>query len=196
MEKKLVITADGSHSLYIEEMDESYHSKHGSIAESEHIFIQSGLIKKAESQKVISIFEVGMGTGLNVLKTVLAANENDLTINYEAVEAFPLDLDIIKELNFTEEVESNEAKDIKLQEFNSYGLYDLIYFDAFAPEKQEEMWSPEIFEKIYASMKPGALLLTYCVKGLIRRRLKEIGFTIEKLNGPIGGKREILRATK
>ena len=221
MEKKLVITADGSHSLYIEEMDESYHSKHGSIAESEHIFIQSGLIKKAESQKVISIFEVGMGTGLNVLKTVLAANENDLTINYEAVEAFPLDLDIIKELNFTEEVESNEAKeifnqihknpwnteirinskfklrkfDIKLQEFNSYGLYDLIYFDAFGAEHQPELWTVAIFNIMFAAMKKQAVLVTYCAKGSVRRAMQEVGFTVERLEGP-PGKREMLRATK
>lgn len=220
MKRKVVKTADGSSSIYLEEMDEHYHSKHGAIAESEHIFIQNGLLAK-KNEPIISVFEVGMGTGLNVITTMQAAEKNKLTINYETIEAFPILLSELRALNFTEAlnfdvalfqkihaVEWERANEIqenfrllkwrnKLQDIKlSSTKYDVIYFDAFAPEKQQEMWSREIFDKLFISLKPKGILVTYCVKGEIRRRLKDVGFTVEKLSGPIGGKREMCRAHK
>lgn len=221
MEKELIITSDGSHSIYLPEMNEHYHSKHGAILESEHIFIQSGLLEVAKKKKVIEIFEVGMGTGLNVLTTLNAAALHHLKINYNAIEAFPPDWSLLAQLNYAEQLKlgadifelihtSEWEKEIKLssqfsllkhnEKMSAFNIqpnsYDLIYFDAFAPEKQNEMWTEEIFEALFHSLKTEGVLVTYCVKGEIKRRLKAIGFQIEKLAGPKGGKREMLRARK
>lgn len=220
MKKQLIQTADGSHSYFIPEMDEQYHSKHGSIAESQHIFIQAGLMHQAKNKKNIRLFELGMGTGLNVYLTALAAMEHNLSIEMHSLEAYPITLDEVKPLNYPECLGQPEAlfeqvhqlsweelhalspnfslKKIhaKVQDFRFDSFYDLIYFDAFAPEKQEEMWDEAIFKKLYAALAPGGTLVTYCVKGIIRRRLMSIGFEVEKLQGPLGGKREMLRAAK
>lgn len=220
MKRQFVKTADGSSSIYLEEMDEHYHSKHGAIAESQHIFIKNGLLANKDLKKV-SVFEVGMGTGLNVLTTLQAQKNNNLHINYTAVEAFPIKQEELKFINFVQELSAdNEEFNIihtsewnkpiqlnenfvltkhlcKLQELSLKDeSFDVIYFDAFAPEKQNEMWSEEIFQKLFESLKEGGVLVTYCVKGEIRRRLQKIGFCIEKLSGPVGGKREMCRATK
>ncbi|MBL4707441.1 MAG: tRNA (5-methylaminomethyl-2-thiouridine)(34)-methyltransferase MnmD [Flavobacteriales bacterium] len=220
MKRQIVRTADGSSSIYLEEMDEQYHSKHGAIAESEHIFIQNGLLEK-KAEPVISVFEVGMGTGLNVMTSIQAAEKHKLSINYEAIEAFPILISELKDLNFVEAlnfdpmlfqkihktewgIEQSLNTNFRLTKWHEKlqmikllpAQYDVIYFDAFAPEKQGEMWSKEIFEDLFTALKYDGILVTYCVKGEIRRRLKEVGFTVEKLPGPIGGKREICRARK
>ena len=222
MKKEIVITKDGSNSIYLPQMDEHYHSINGSIAESEHIFIQTGLAEVYKSLDSISILEIGMGTGLNVLTSYEFQRKNDLTINYWGVEAFPLDWDLLQDLNYSNFLVSEESSQIfkkihdlpwnasaqladrftlnkieaKIHEIELPIYFDLVYFDAFAPVKQEDMWTGEIFKKIYDSMNNGGVLVTYCVKGVVRRRLQSIGFEIEKLPGPIGGKREILRARK
>ncbi|MAC94384.1 MAG: SAM-dependent methyltransferase [Flavobacteriales bacterium] len=220
MQKQLVKTGDGSHSFYLPEMDEHYHSKHGSIAESQHIFIQSALLYKAKETEQLKVFEVGMGTGLNVYLTALTAQKNKLKIEMHSIEAYPIKIEEAKKLNYAEILEESasifyqihessweELHKInnyfhllkindQLENFNLKESYDLIYFDAFAPEKQEELWSPEIFKKLYKALNANGILVTYCVKGIIRRRLQENGFKIEKLKGPVGGKREMLRAIK
>jgi tRNA U34 5-methylaminomethyl-2-thiouridine-forming methyltransferase MnmC len=222
MKKEYVITKDGSHSIYLPEMDEHYHSTNGSITESEHIFIQMGLVEATKLNTEVDILEIGMGTGLNVLTTFIANHKLGLNINYLGLEAFPLNWEMVKDLNFStllkREGISNLFKlvhsspwnepvhltdnfiltksDSKIQLIEFTMQFDLVYFDAFAPEKQEEMWTEEIFKKIYNSLRPRGILVTYCVKGVIRRRLQSIGFKIEKLPGPIGGKREMLRARK
>ena len=220
MKRKLVVTADGSHSFYLEEMDEHYHSKHGSIAESNHIFIEAGLKQKSAEKSNFKLLEVGMGTALNVWLSALALKGSGLKVNYTAIEAFPLSLDEAQNLNYpdllgkghalfnkihqsewelpvqlTEEI-SLLKQQASLQSLSLEQAYDLVYFDAFAPEKQPELWEESIFRKLYDSMTKGGLLVTYCVKGVIRRRLKAIGFEVEKLAGPPGGKREMLRARK
>lgn len=222
MKKEIVITKDGSNSIYLPEMDEHYHSINGSVAESEHIFIQMGLAELAKTKSKIRILEVGMGTGLNVMTSILFAQKENLTINYCGIEAYPLDWQLIQGLNYSEIIKESklesyleklhkapwnkeielatdfylEKKDQKIQEIEFIDDFDLIYFDAFAPEKQEEMWTREIFTSLFNGMKMGGILVTYCVKGVIRRRLQAIGFEVEKLPGPIGGKREMLRARK
>ncbi|MCB0801673.1 MAG: tRNA (5-methylaminomethyl-2-thiouridine)(34)-methyltransferase MnmD [Flavobacteriales bacterium] len=222
MKKELVITKDGSNSFYIKEIDEHYHSINGSIAESEHIFIRSGLLEIGKKLNSINLLEVGMGTGLNVLKTALALQKSELKVNYTALEAYPLSWEETSQLNYTELIQEENAKTYfqlihqsewnksveineclkllkvnkKLEEMEFNSAFDLIYFDAFAPEKQAEMWTAEIFAKLYDSMTAGGILVTYCVKGVVRRTLQAVGFQLEKLPGPIGGKREILRAMK
>lgn len=222
MKKEFVLTADGSHSIYLPEIDEHYHSIHGAIAESQHVFIQSGLIEVAKKKDHIAILEVGMGTGLNVLMTALNTAKKDISIFYDAVEAFPIKEEDWMKLNYAAQLKEQQATElyqaiheqaweeitilqkefqlrkteIEIQNFEFTRQYDLVYFDAFAPEKQAEMWDKGLFELLYKAMNEGGLLLTYCVKGVVRRTLQSVGFEIEKLPGPIGGKREILRARK
>ncbi len=220
MKRQFIKTADGSTSIYLEEMDEHYHSKHGAIVESNHIFIKNGLLSKSGVNE-IAVFEVGMGTGLNVMTTIKAAQEHELIVNYHAVEAFPIIEEELSFINFSELLSIEEGlfrkihsapwekpaqlmPNFKLTKYqtklNELVLkteqFDVIYFDAFAPEKQGEMWSEEIFIKMFDSLKHGGSLVTYCVKGVIRRRLQAVGFTVEKLKGPEGGKREMCRAWK
>lgn len=226
MKRQIVKTNDGSVSIYLEEMDEHYHSKHGAIAESEHIFVKNGLEASRQTNKLI-IFEVGMGTGLNVLTSYLTAQHLQKEVLFHTIEAFPVELNEVEQLNYTEELgldralldelhNSNWNEKLrlskyfsvvkhkeKLQDFNLEKLelgsrngVDVIYFDAFAPEKQTEMWSEEIFMKLFNALNKDGILVTYCVKGEIRRRLQKVGFEVEKLKGPVGGKREMCRAWK
>lgn len=220
MKKELRITADGSHTFYVEELDEQYHSMHGSIAEAEHIFINSGLLNKVKQKQAFKIFEVGMGTGLNVYLTAIAAAKNKLNLEMHSIEAYPVDVEEVHLLNYPQQLRASEElfyqihkskweelislnanlslKKIKadIRDYSFEGLYDVVYYDAFAPEKQAEMWEKEIFKKIFRAMETDGILLTYCVKGVIRRLLAEVGFEIEKLPGPKNGKREMLRAIK
>ena len=221
MKKELVTTSDGSHSVFLPEMDEHYHSTHGAIAESEHVYIKNGLLAAAKHKKQLQVFEVGLGTGLNVLTTYKAAIANKLEVVMHSIEAFPLEWEEVKALNFAQQLmldksiykkihksdwnaEVELSPRLTLQKYHAklqdYELvenkYDVIYFDAFAPEKQEEMWSEQIFEKLFKALKSNGVLVTYCVKGEVRRRLIDIGFSVEKLKGPEGGKREIMRGVK
>lgn len=221
MNPKIIETADGSHSLYLEELDENYHSFHGALNEANHVFIKNGLAYVSEKTSDISIFEMGFGTGLNALVTHKYASENNLNISYSAIEKHPLNWGICKELNYVNELKSSvfvifyeslhlsdwgegvliddsfKLKKIK-GEIESVILdekFDLIYFDAFGPQAQSDMWTIDIFKKMYNALKPNGVFVTYCAKGQVRRDLESVGFTMERLPGP-PGKREMLRGIK
>lgn len=221
MKKELIETEDGSTSLYIPEMDETYHSKHGAWTESSHIFIKYGfnLLDKSE----VSVLEIGFGTGLNALLTAYHSNEKGVKTHFHTLEAFPVNTALLQQLNFEQEfnriypdavcyfdaihqvswnqwniIHSNFSifkEEVKLLDWTPKETYDLIYFDAFAPEKQPEMWSSEIFQQMYHIMNTGGVLTTYCAKGVVKRMLKAAGFTVENHPGP-PGKREITVAIK
>ena len=212
-------TADGSDTLFSPEMEESYHSLNGAVQESRHVFIEAGL-RQIQKEK-INIFEVGFGTGLNALLTWGEAHQKMLQVSYDAIEAFPLSKSIIETLNY-KKIEPNLTSEafLKLHEtpwnksfiletnrfilqkiqndftnFNFTKKYDLVYFDAFSPDKQPEMWNECLFRKIFQSLHCQGLLVTYCAKGEVRRCMQRSGFQVERLSGP-PGKREMLRATK
>ena len=221
MKKQLIETEDGSTSLYVPEMDETYHSKHGAWTESSHIFIKHGfnLIQKDD----ISVLEIGFGTGLNALLTAYHARENTTHTRFHTLEAYPVSGALVAGLNFTNQFNTiypnkpcdfesiHEAnwecwnnvspyfsiykEEVKLLDWKPKWTYDLIYFDAFAPEKQPEMWSKEIFQQMFDVLNPGGVLTTYCAKGVVKRMLKTAGFTVKNYPGP-PGKREITVAFK
>jgi len=213
---QLITTADGSHTFYIEELDEHYHSVHGAVQESIHVFIKNGLYYFPDQS--LKILEVGFGTGLNTLQTVL--NKKNKSIDYTSLDAFPLTADLIAKLNYTELANHHKAnflfESIHAAQWNlatpidtNFNLlkrsekvqdadldkYDLIYFDAFGPRVQPEMWTVEIFSKLYKSLNPLGVLVTYCAKGKVKRDLKSCGFVVESLPGP-PGKREMIRAVR
>ena len=216
---KLEQTADGSYTLYVPELDEHYHSIKGALTESQHIFIDMGL--KHSSVNSPKILEIGLGTGLNCILTLLEAEESQRHIHYTGIERYPLNEEIIRKLDYPSIIgNKHEEKylaihqtpweeDIHLSpwftlhkiegDFTHYTFenkYDIIYFDAFAPEKQPEMWEQSLFDNLYNVLNEGGILTTYCAKGVVRRMLQTAGFKVERLPGPPGGKREILRATK
>lgn len=219
LERKIVETEDRSHSIFIPDLNEQYHSKFGAIAESIHIFIQYGLYAINGIKKDIHIFEMGFGTGLNAFLTCLENKKLNRNILYEAIEAFPLNKDEIEQLNYPDILENrevfNEIHQIKwnntarinkyfqllkietiLQDHSfPFEYYDLVYFDAFAPQIQPELWTKKVFDRIFRSMKTNGILVTYSTKGSVKRALKSSGFSIELLTGPVG-KREVLRAIK
>ncbi len=217
MDIDLVITNDGSPTLYVERFDEHYHSIHGSLQESLHVFIQAGLEYKAKQQQSISIFEMGFGTGLNALLTLNYAQQHSLFVDYHSIELYPLALEEVKKLaefpdfnhsNFLElhQINSNEKLSIgeyfkftkylqDIKDFQPSQLFNVIYYDAFAPSAQDELWTVEIFQKMYNMLDIDGCLVTYCAKGIVKRTLKSVGFKIESLSGPIG-KREMTRAIK
>lgn len=215
---KLILTKDGSHTIFIPGMNEHYHSVHGAVSESLHVYIHAGFCQ--HSAKSVNILEVGFGTGLNVLLTLKQAMEEKREVLYHAIDNFILPMDITARLNYESfpgvsmtgllnmihELEWGKEhqvsdffkfkkilSDIKETEFTS--LYDIIYFDAFGPDKQPEMWTEDIFIKLYGVMKPGGILTTYSSKGEVKRRLERCGFSIEKLHGP-EGKREMMRCIR
>lgn len=219
-ERILQITADGSHTLYLPDMDEHYHSVNGAIQESRHIFIEAGLkqIRKDE----IRLLEIGFGTGLNAFLTLKEIMESEVKQNviYYSVELYPLEMSVVENLNygalaweghedsFLDLHQAQWNMDVKITEqftlhkikgdSNSCELprsVDLIYFDAFAPEKQPEMWNPSIFDKLYGLANEDAIMMTYCAKGVVRRSMQAAGFEMERLPGP-PGKRHILRGVK
>lgn len=216
---KLEQTADGSYTLYVPELDEHYHSVKGALTESQHIFIDMGL--KHAKVKEPHILEIGLGTGLNCLLTLMTAEETQRKVHYTGIERYPLDMEIIGKLDYPSIIGKGHAHDYlsihqapwgedaelspwftlhKIEgDFTCYnfeGTYDVIYFDAFAPEKQPEMWEQSLFDSLYQRLNEGGILTTYCAKGVVRRMLQAAGFKVERLAGPPGGKREILRAMK
>lgn len=222
MEREIIKTGDGSTTIHLPEWNEQYHSRHGAIREAEHVFIKSGLQKSLESGKnLISILEIGFGTGLNALVTWKEAKEKDLAISYTAVEAYPVAPEEVEKLNFTEELQEEGAQDFFkaihntpwesiitinpkfqlqkqkkfFQEIHDLEEYNLVYFDAFGARVQPELWTEEIFTIMFKALKQGGILVTYAAKGSVRRAMQTVGFTVERLPGP-PGKREMLRATK
>lgn len=212
-------TADGSYTLYVPELDEHYHSVKGALTESQHIFIEMGL--KHSPAPEPRILEIGLGTGLNAFLTLIAAEEMQRKVHYTGIERYPLAEETLRQLDYPGIVGKKHEEDYyaihqapweketnlspwftlhKIEgDFTRHTFqkgYDIIYFDAFAPEKQPEMWEQALFNTLYNVLNEGGILTTYCAKGIVRRMLQTAGFTVERLPGPPGGKREILRATK
>jgi len=218
MQTELKLTEDGSHTLFVPAIDECYHSTHGAIQESRHIFIEAGL--KHCQKREIKILEIGFGTGLNAFLTFLEAERRGTQIQYTSLELYPVEVQKAIQLNYPEELAPDKRQIFELLHTSNWNealqltpffrlkkivsdftlflftdQFDVVYFDAFSPEKQPEMWSKELFERIYAHCLPGAILTTYCAKGVVRRAIQDAGFTVERLQGP-PGKREILRGVK
>lgn len=219
---ELLHTEDGSHTIRNIELNETYHSIHGAIQESNHVFITHGLDYVAKSNpKSFKILEVGFGTGLNALLSALDKNSRGIPKIYDAIDAFPLSEELTDQLNYPEYMDDPNAKDLlkslhsspwghsipitsdftlkKIKgNIQSVALpkadYDLIYYDAFAPSKQPEVWDRAVLSNVIRAMKNGGILVTYCAKGQFKRDLKSLSMTVESLPGPIG-KLEMVRAT-
>lgn len=215
----MLLTEDGSTTLYNEIIGEHYHSTHGAIQESQFIFIKDGLNECKKDE--IHILEMGFGTGLNAFLTMLEAEKTGKKIHYHTVELYPISVEQAKTLNFAQILAPEKNEDflklhtskwgeiskistnfemLKIQgDFNSLDFnelrFDVVYYDAFSPEKQPELWSLDLFKKIYDACNPNAILTTYCAKGYVRRNLQAAGFTVHRLPGP-PGKREKLTAVK
>jgi len=215
-------TQDGSHSIFSSEFGVPYHSKYGAIQETQHVFIDAALRFKAVVQKDIAILEMGFGTGLNAYMTYLEATKRNLSIQYITYEAYPLSYEQITALNYPELLQTTEAEQQFFQtmhqidwnkmistddhftiqkmhrqfhEVNYKSQFDIIYFDAFAPNAQPDLWEKPLLEKMYQALRPNGIFVTYCAKGSVKRTLKSLGFEIEALPGP-PGKREMTRAIK
>ena len=219
LKREILQTLDGSTTIHLPEWDECYHSKHGAIQEAYHVFIQNGLL--TFNNQPISILEIGFGTGLNAFITYLESKKSNQKIDYYGVEAYPVSTTEISQMNFVSELNADSESEvfklmhegewettneistlftlIKRQQFfdqiNDENKFDLIYFDAFGYRVQPELWSTEIFRKMYKSLKSKGTLVTYAARGVVKRSLIEVGFKVEKLPGP-PGKREMFRATK
>jgi tRNA U34 5-methylaminomethyl-2-thiouridine-forming methyltransferase MnmC len=217
---KMIVTEDGSHSLFVPGLNETYHSRHGAVQESEHVFIQTGLKYVLEKTNDIRLLEVGFGTGLNIWLTYKALLGTDVKAHCTSLETYPLPEGTYKNLNFAKG-ENHELQDAFMsmhnapwnepakigdafilekvhstfQDFVSDKKFNLVYYDAFGPPVQPEMWELSIFEKMAQLMDQGGVLVTYCAKGQVRRNLEASSFQVERLKGP-PGKREMLRATK
>lgn len=219
--KKIVETADGSSTLYMETINEYYHSKHGAVQEAKHVYLKNGFEfwKSIEpGKKRCNVFEMGFGTGLNVLLTYLAHLESSVEIYMQSLEAYPLNSDVLKGLNFNSFLPNSEHtvfdkihtsswdERIKispeftlhkihqtLEKFTPEESIDVIYYDAFGSRAQPEMWDDSCFTKLVEAMSPGAVFVTYAAKGSVRRALDRLGLTVELVPGP-PGKREMIRA--
>lgn len=219
MNRRILLTEDGSKTLFISELNEHYHSIHGAVQESTHVFIRSGL-DCFRNEQSIRVFEMGFGTGLNCFLTWLHCPEK--IINYHAIELYPIDSSMAVELDYTTflgttiegkqffqaihqaawDTESaiNEnfilkKHEVDLLQFCTTKRFHLIYFDAFSPKVQPGLWTPAVFTKMYELLIPGGILTTYCAMGEVRRTMQACGFHVERLPGP-PGKREILRAIR
>lgn len=236
MKRKIITTSDGSKTIQIEEWNEQYHSIHGAIQEANHVFLKHGLLffcaelvsashKNCHSElvsesKSISILEIGFGTGLNAFLTLIEAEALQLDISYVGVEAYPVGLDEISQLNYVELIsEKNKDEFLKMHEvswearheitpnfqllkqekffkdINAENEFNIIYFDAFGARVQPDLWTEDIFAIMYRALKENGVLVTYSAKGSVRRAMQAVGFFVERLPGP-PGKREMLRATK
>lgn len=218
-ESPLYLTADGSHSVISDRFGVSYHSKHGAVTESNHVFIAAGLHHLDKQQ--VSVLEIGFGTGLNALLTWQESVRKTLQVVYHAYEKYPISASVVADLNYQSLLGNPDVSEVLKQihavpsarpillsggmEFVLYqedfhtiaavDTYDLVYFDAFAPETQPDLWDEAMFSRMHAAMREQGVLVTYCAKGIVRRAMLSVGFTVEKIPGP-PGKREMLRATK
>jgi tRNA U34 5-methylaminomethyl-2-thiouridine-forming methyltransferase MnmC len=221
VERKLLVTGDGSLTIHIPEWNEQYHSKHGAIAEARHVFIKHGLwhVWEKLSQPQLRILEIGFGTGLNALLSLREAERAQRSLHYTGVEAYPVNLEDIFKLNYpeltgadTELFQAMHKSDWErpaaispyfhllknerfFSEIDSLEEFHLIYFDAFGARVQPELWTATVFDQMFKALRPGGVLVTYAAKGSVRRAMQEVGFLVERLPGP-PGKREMLRATK
>lgn len=219
MERVVQLTSDGSSTIYIPEMDETYHSSHGAIQEAKHVFLKNGIETLKDlflEGSEISVFEMGFGTGLNALLTCKYAEEAGVNIDYTGIEAFPVGADLIESLNYVSEIGMEFKSDFELMHSGSWNeklritsafqltkihekvqdylpvenSIDIIYFDAFGPRAQADMWDISILEKMRTMLKPNGVLVTYCAMGQFKRDLKSLGFVVEGRPGP-PGKREM-----
>ena len=216
MKREILITSDGSTTINLPELNEQYHSKNGSINESYHVFINCGL-KQVKSEEV-SILEIGFGTGLNCFITYLEAKRK---INYVGVEAYPVTAEEVEKMNFISVLKAEKEESVfkkmhevsweeknaisdtfsllkrkqLIEEIDDKDAFNLIYFDAFGARVQPQLWTEDIFQRMFNSLKENGVLVTYSAKGSVRRAMQAVGFTVERLPGP-PGKREMLRATK
>lgn len=223
MKRELLKTDDGSMTIHLPDINEQYHSKHGALQEANHVFLKMGLQPLIGEFKnsPLSILEIGFGTGLNCLITHAEAKKNNLTIDYTAVEAFPVTTEEWKAMDYGKLLGIDEADEVfkkmhqlpwesketldaffmltkqkkEFKEIKDEKTYNLIYFDAFGARVQPELWTEAIFQLMYNSLKNNGVLVTYSAKGSVRRAMQAVGFTVERLEGP-PGKREMLRATK
>lgn len=220
---KLLPTADGSLTIQLEGKDTTYHSRHGAIGESMHVYIQSGLqyVLDTASRTEISIFEMGFGTGLNTLLTFIETTHRGTIVSYDAIDVQPIPGSIISELNYTDLLERRDLDSLfrnlhatswnepvhlspqfrfrkRLSDVHLIlpdDKYDLIYYDAFSPRDVPEQWTVPVFEKMHSMLNEKGVLVTYCSKSIVRRAMQAAGFEVHKLPGPYG-KREIVRAIK
>ena len=203
MKREIIHTSDGSTTIHLPDWNENYHSKHGAIQEAKHVFIKNGLA--LFENKNVSILEIGFGTGLNAFITFLEAKKLSQTINYTGVEAYPISVDEISSMNYVSELDAEneksifdkmhtcdwEQKNILTPEFSltkrkqffetidDVAQFDLIYFDAFGYRVQPELWSTAIFQRMYDALKTNGILVTYAARGVVKRSLIEVGFTVK-----------------
>ncbi|MEE4178032.1 MAG: tRNA (5-methylaminomethyl-2-thiouridine)(34)-methyltransferase MnmD [Bacteroides sp.] len=221
-QRRIIKTDDGSHSLELVGQGEHYHSTFGAVQESRHVFIQRGLLSLPHKETPIHILEVGFGTGLNALLTFIESQNQGIQVHYFTLEPFPLEREEYEVLNYPQILEQGKYaacfeafhqcewdKPVEIAKGFSFhktryglkeaklssGFFDLVYFDAFGPDTQPELWEQALFEKVFNAMHSAGVLVTYCAKGMVKRALRACGFTIERLPGP-PGKREMTRAVK
>jgi len=214
--RHIVETEDGSHTIFIPELKEHYHSSHGAIQESMHIYIENGLKKIDKS--FISVLEIGFGTGLNCLLIFLEAKKMGKWVSYRAIDKYPLSNEEIEKINYGKILDAQDLFDrihknkwnqfdfsnkdfdlmkteIDLKNFKSRDKFDLIIFDAFGPDVQPDLWTVEIFTKLYKQLYANGILMTYSSKGIVKQALRDAGFFVQRLPGP-KGKRHIISASK
>jgi len=214
------LTADGSHTIISDKYNVAYHSIHGALQETRHVFIEAGLNHRAKELSSIKILEVGFGTGLNLLATWSECKREDYDVEFHSIEPYPIYLDIAEKLNYHEHIPNIDGSEIRhihetpweqlielapnlslhkhpttLEAFESSVSFDVIYFDAFAPTAQPELWQPNMLKKLHGLLNNHGVLVTYCAKGQFKRDLKSVGFEVQSIPGP-PRKREMTRAVK
>jgi tRNA U34 5-methylaminomethyl-2-thiouridine-forming methyltransferase MnmC len=220
MRREIQITSDGSTTIHLPDWDENYHSKHGAIQEAKHVFIKNGL-DLFEKKSTVNILEIGFGTGLNAFITYLESKKRRQEIDYFGVEAYPVSAEEVSAMNYAKELNAMDDFSVfqmmhacaweenrKLSDFfnltkkkqffetiDDQSVFDLIYFDAFGYRVQPELWSVDVFSKMFVALKQNGILVTYAARGVVKRNMIEAGFKVEKLEGP-PGKREMFRARK
>lgn len=221
MKRSIITTADGSKTIQIEEWSEQYHSLHGALQEAKHVYIKMGLhqfLKDNPNHKQLSVLELGFGTGLNAMLTAIDEMAQHTLISYHGIEAYPISLKELEALDYNalfdstitfnqlHEIPWNQIHKISsnfqlnkrkefFSELSESKLFDVVYFDAFGPRVQPDLWTTDMFERVYKAMRPNGILVTYSAKGSVRRSMQEVGFVVERLPGP-PGKREMLRASR
>ena len=223
--RRVILTDDGSASVYAEGFDASYHSSHGALQESLHVFVRAGLAHVSRARSPVTVLECGYGTGLNFLASLACAHARELRLDYTGLEAYPLERELLDRTHYNAlpalaslvRLSPKLISDVHaapwpsdttvgalgvlrkrhthIEALEAERTYDLVYYDAFAPKTQPELWTPEIFARLYRALRPGGVLTTYCVQGQVRRDLQSVGFEVVKLPGP-PGKREMTRATR
>lgn len=224
MKREIITTADGSSTIFLPEWEEHYHSRHGAVQEAYHVFIKNGLeyyLESGNNHKSVSILETGFGTGLNALITLLEGRKKGLSIEYTGIEAYPVSPEEVGKLNYTTLFKEESAdllfnqlhsvdwemkekltpsfhllkKERFFNEIDEENVIDIVFFDAFGPRVQPDLWTEEMFARMYKALRGGGVLVTYSAKGSVRRAMQAVGFDVQRLPGP-PGKREMLRAVK